>query len=114
MKVELTKFKVKQGKSKCVDEWMEFLNQYMKDVLLTLEDEKMYVESIFRERMDGQEFLYWFSVQGEGGQEVENSQHWVDQKHLEYWDECIDPDFSPIDLKPEVVMIPEQIRAGMI
>lgn len=41
MNVEITRFKVLDGKSKQVDEWMEFLNKNMKDVLLTLGDEKM-------------------------------------------------------------------------
>lgn len=43
MNVELTKFKVKKGKSQRVDEWLKFLNENMKDVLITLEDEKMFV-----------------------------------------------------------------------
>lgn len=113
MNVELTRFKVKKGKSEQVDEWLQFLNDNMKEVLLTLEGEKMYVETIFREELGGEEYLYWYSVQGTGGQEVEASTHWIDQKHLEYWEECIDPAFRPIDLKTEVVMIPEQVRNNM-
>jgi hypothetical protein len=42
MNVELTRFKVKDGKSEKVDEWLKFLNNNMKDVLVTLEGEKMY------------------------------------------------------------------------
>lgn len=34
MNVELTKFKVKKGKSQHVDEWLKFLNENMKDVLI--------------------------------------------------------------------------------
>lgn len=113
MNVELTRFRVLEGKSKQVDEWMTFLNENMKDVLLTLEDEKMYVETIFRETLDGREYLYWYSVQGEGGQAVEESTSWIDVKHLEFWRECIDPEFRPIDLSTEVVMIPEKIRERM-
>ncbi|WP_106497291.1 DUF6176 family protein [Lentibacillus sp. Marseille-P4043] len=113
MNVELTRFKVKKGKSERVNEWVKFLNDHAKDVLVTLEDEKMYVETIFREHLNGDEFLYWYSVQGEGGQEVEQSEHWVDQRHLEFWDECIDETYLPIDLKTEVVMIPEKVRKSM-
>lgn len=64
MNVEITRFRVLAGKSSKVDEWMSFLNQNMKDVLLTLEDEKMYVETIFRETLNGEEYLYWYAVQG--------------------------------------------------
>ncbi|MEK4012206.1 DUF6176 family protein [Peribacillus sp. FSL M8-0224] len=111
MKVELTRFRVKEGKSERVDEWLKFLNENMIDVLITLGAEKMYVETILH--LNGYEFLYWYSVQGQGGQEVEESDHWIDKKHLEYWKECIDETFRPVDLKTEVVMIPENIRQNM-
>ncbi|MGE7609731.1 DUF6176 family protein [Peribacillus frigoritolerans] len=113
MNVELTRFRIKEGKSERVDEWLKFLNENMNDVLITLEAEKMYVETIFRERLNGDEFLYWYSVQGSGGQEVQESDHWIDKKHLEYWKECIDETFRPVDLKTEVVMIPENIKQNM-
>ena len=86
--IELTRFRVIKGKSEKVDEWMKFLNDNMKDVLLTLEGEKMYVETIFREILDGEEYLYWYSVHGKGGIEVEN-------------------------LDVQVVMIPEKIQEKM-
>ena len=111
--IELTRFRVIKGKSEKVDEWMKFLNDNMKDVLLTLEGEKMYVETIFREILDGEEYLYWYSIQGEGGIEVENSESWIDTRHLEYWEECIDKDFKSKDLDVQVVMIPEKIQEKM-
>ncbi|MGB2992609.1 MAG: DUF6176 family protein, partial [Paenisporosarcina sp.] len=40
--VELTRFKVKEGKTVAVDQWMKLLNENMSSVLLTLNDEKMY------------------------------------------------------------------------
>jgi hypothetical protein len=52
----------------------------MNDVLLTLKDEKMYVEVIFREKNDDNEYLFWLSVQGNGGKIVEESKHEVDKK----------------------------------
>ncbi|MCM3316649.1 DUF6176 family protein [Rummeliibacillus stabekisii] len=113
MNIELTRFKVKEGKTEVVDEWLKFLNENMKDVLVTLEGERMYVETIFRETLNGDEYLYWYSVQGEGGQDVDESEHWIDKKHLQYWDECIDTNFKPVDLTTEVVMIPEKIRSVM-
>ena len=111
--IELTRFRVIKGKSEKVDEWMKFLNDNMKDVLLTLEGEKMYIETIFREILDGEEYLYWYSIQREGGIEVENSESWIDTRHLEYWEECIDKDFKPKDLDVQVVMIPEKIQEKM-
>ncbi|MED1608540.1 DUF6176 family protein [Bacillus paranthracis] len=113
MNVELTRFKVKQGKSHRVDEWLQFLNDNMKEVLLTLNDEKMYVETIFREIRDGEEHLYWYSVQGEGGALVENSHHEIDKKHLEFWYECIDEEVPSVDMKTEVVMIQDVVKDAM-
>lgn len=113
MNVELTRFRVKERKSHKVDEWMKLLNDHMGEVVLTLQDEKIYVETIFREVVQGEEFLYWYHVQGEGGIDVTESEHAIDQKHLEYWDECIDEDYTPVDLSTEVVMIPEKVRGVM-
>ncbi|MBO1580869.1 DUF6176 family protein [Bacillus sp. XF8] len=113
MNVELTRFKVKPGKSQRVDEWMKLLNDHMKEVLLTLDDEKMYVETIFREIRDGEEYLYWYSVQGEGGIAVEASRHEIDKKHLEFWYECIDEEAPAIDMKTEVVMIQDVVKEAM-
>ena len=113
MNVELTRFKVKPGKNHRVDEWMKMLNDHMKDVLLTLNDEKMYVETIFREIRDGEEYLYWYSVQGEGGIAIEASQHEIDKKHLEFWYECIDEEATATDMKTEVVMIQDVVKEAM-
>jgi len=113
MQIECTRFRVKKGKSHKVNEWMKMLNDRMPEVLLTLQDEKMYVETIFRETVNGVEYIYWYSIQGESGIEVEDSNHDIDKKHMEYWDECIDETYQPVDLKPEVVMIPERIQKVM-
>lgn len=111
--VELTRFKVRAGKTGKVNEWMRFLNDNMPGVLLTLKDEKMFVETIFRETQEDSEYLYWYSVQGEGGSEVTNSNHEIDKQHLVYWEECIDEEYMPVDLKTEAVMIQESIQAEM-
>ena len=112
MNIELSKFRVKTGKSEKVDEWLQFLNDNMEDVLLTLEGEKMYIETIFREKTEDAEYLYWYSIQGEDGQSVMESESWIDKKHLEYWDECIEND-SQVDMTMEVSMIPEHISKTM-
>lgn len=109
MKIELTRFKIKEGKSKKVDEWMKLLNDNIPAVLLTLEDEKMYVEAIFRELNKEGEFLYWFSIQGHGGKEISESVHEIDKKHIEYSIECIEK-YSKTDMKLEVIMLPDWIK----
>lgn len=113
MNIECTRYRVKQGKTEKVNEWLAFLNGHMEDVLVTLEGEKMYIETIFREVLNGEEYLYWYAVQGTGGIDVDESEHWIDIKHIEYWDECIDETFKPVNLQTEVVMIPEKVRNSM-
>ncbi|EJP20315.1 hypothetical protein HMPREF1142_2269 [Peptostreptococcaceae bacterium AS15] len=112
MNIELTRFRVKDGKSQIVDEWMNFLNENMDDVLLTLDGEKMYVETIFREKCNEAEYLYWYSIQGENGISLEESDSWIDKKHIEYWNECIDKNYH-VDMSMQVSMIPRHIAKLM-
>ena len=113
MQVELSRFRVKPNCSGIVEEWIAFLNDNMREVLVTLEGERMYVESIFTECIDGVDYMYWYTVQGEGGDAVENSEHWIDKKHIEYWQACIDKAYPAADLPSRVTMIPERIRQLM-
>ncbi|MGO1580464.1 MAG: DUF6176 family protein [Peptoniphilaceae bacterium] len=113
LNVELYRFKVKKEKSSRVDDWLKFLNDNMEDTLLTLEDEKMYVESIHREIINGEELLYWYSIQGSGGKDVSDSTSYIDIEHLKYWDECIDSDYKNNEIPTKVIMIPKRIREEM-
>ena len=105
MQVELTRFRVRKGQEERAVEWMHFLCQNMDAVEQTLAPEKMYVETIFSEVRDGHMYLYWYSVQGQGAQPVEESEHWVDKEHLRFWHEVIDPTFPGEDLTVEVLMM---------
>lgn len=115
MKIELIRFKVKQGKTERVNEWMKLLRDNLPAVLQTLDGEKMYVEAIFREIIKQEEFLYWFSIQGEGGILIQDSKHEIDKKHKEFSRECIDkhsPEWKK-NITLEVAMIPERIKDVM-
>lgn len=109
MKIELSKFRVKKGKEEKALEWMKLLNERMPEVLETLEGEKMYVETIFKE-YDGQYlYLYWYSIQGENGNIVTKSEHEIDKLHVQYWKECIDPTYQSVDMEAVVSMIPDRV-----
>jgi hypothetical protein len=112
MKVELSKFRVKEGKSEKVDEWINYMHEHMDDVLLNLEGEKMFVETIFREAFNDVEYLYWYSVQDECSTDSADKTK-IDEKHLQYFEECIDKRFRPEDMKAEIVMIPKRVRSAM-
>lgn len=113
MKVELSRFKVKQGKSDRVDEWLKMLNENMEDVVQALDREEMKLEVIFREIIDGQEYLYWFSVQGESGEMADTSPFEVDKKHLEFHEECIDHSYGMRDAQAQVIMVPQKVATAM-
>ncbi len=123
MRVELTKYRVKPGKSERVDEWIKMLNDRIDECLATLPREKMYVEAIFREKVGDEEFLYWFSVQGEGGEDVRTSEHDLDIEHLKFGRECLDPTYGPVDgegqqrrgrdMDLQLFLLPEHIRRAM-
>ena len=113
MRVELCRFRVKPGKSERVDEWLAMLNTRMEEVLQTLEREQMKLEIIFREMIDGQEYLYWFSVQDEAGEGVRTSPFEVDHLHLAFHEECIDHTYGHHDGQPQVIMAPPHIAQAM-
>ena len=113
MIIEMTRFRVRHGADERAAEWMDFLRSNPSAFRETLEPEQMDVETIFSEVIDGTTYLYWYSVQGEGRRSVSESHHWLDVRHLEFWRECIDPEFPPEDLTPQVHAVPERVEAAM-
>lgn len=113
MKVELSRFKVKQGKSDRVCEWLKMLNENMEDVVQTLDREEMKLEVIFREIIEGQEYLYWFSVQGEAGEMADTSPFEVDKTHLAFHEECIEHEYGMHDSQAQVIMVPKLVADAL-
>ncbi|WP_278954634.1 DUF6176 family protein [Lactobacillus apis] len=99
VQIELTRFRIKKGKEQRAEEWMKFLNDHHADTVATMAGEKMYVETVFKEEnADGYMYFYWYSIQGENGNAVEDSESYIDKKHLKYWEECIDSMYHPVDM----------------
>ncbi|QNQ80909.1 DUF6176 family protein [Lactobacillus sp. PV034] len=111
VKIELTRFRIKKGKEERAQEWMDFLNNHHEDTIGTMAAEKMFIETVFAEKSkDGYMYFYWYSIQGEGGQPVEESENYIDKKHNEYWDECIDETYKPVDMNLEESLITPSIN----
>jgi len=113
MRVELSRFRVKPGKSERVDAWLAMLNERMDEVQQTLDREQMKLEVIFREIIDGEEYLYWFSVQGEAGEDVKTSPFDLDQLHVAFHMECVDHQYGRRDAQPQVIIVPPGVAAAM-
>lgn len=112
--IELTRFRIKKGKEQTAQEWMDFLNRHHQDTVATMAGEKMYVETVFKEsNPDGYTYFYWYSIQGIGGNAVEDSTSYIDQKHLEYWEECIDETYRPVDMVVEQSLLAPLIEQAI-
>ena len=114
MKVELTRIRIKDGMSSRVDEWFATLNARKAECIETLEREKMYVETIFREKIGDEEFLYWFSIQGENAESIATSPFPIDAIHKAFGDECVDRTVPRQDIEASVVMIAPEIAEKIL
>lgn len=115
-RVELSRARVKTGMSSEVDQWMRMLNRRQQECLATLERDRMAVEMIFRERQDGEEFLYWVSIQDEtaapNADALEESQLTpIDRDHIAFSRRCKEPGWDEMEL--EVLLVPEPVRQAM-
>src|SRR3989344_1686762 len=110
--VELTRFKMKRGKSEKVQELVKHIRESVPRQKEAFKAEKMFVESIFYEKRGEDEYLYWYNIQGEGASHLLQSQDPDDKKYIELCNECFDkeaPD-SRVDMKLEMSMIRDELR----
>jgi hypothetical protein len=54
------------------------------------------------------------SIQGPGGSRLEESEHWIDNEHMRYWDQCIGESMPPVNLTRCITMIPKHVLAAMV
>ena len=113
MRVELSRYRIKAGKEARVDEWLKMLHDRTAESLPILEEEQMKLEVIFSETINGEQFLTWFSVQGDIDYNVRNSRHEVDQLHVQFADECMDDSYGRHDAQPQCVFVPERVARAM-
>ena len=113
MKVELTRLRIKKGKSVRVDEWLAMINQRIDEAVQTLDREEMKIEIIFREIIGEDDFLCWFTVQGETGEPIETSPFGLDRAHREFGEECIDHDYGGHEAQPQVILVPAAVAEAM-
>ena len=88
-------FAVKSGAEGRAEEWMNLLVQRNAECVATLDREHMHFESIFKTVREGRTYLSWYSVQGFAGESVKTSPLEIDQLHIAFWRECIDPAVPP-------------------
>jgi len=109
MNTEFTIFRVKKGKEARAEEWMRQIASRRAECVDTLEREAMYYESVFKSMYEDRMYLAWYSVQGDLHGDVEESEHEIDKLHCAFWDECLDFEWRPIDMKHVVSFAPASV-----
>jgi hypothetical protein len=110
--VELSRAKVLPGASGEADRWMQMLDDRVEECVATLDRERMAVEIVFRLKEDGEDYLYWMAVRGEGGADMQSSQHAIDIDHQAQANRTKEPGW--VEAEPQVLMLPEPIREAVL
>ena len=71
--VELSRATVLPGASGEADRWMRMLDDRVEECVATLDRERMAVEIVFRQHEGDQDYLYWVTIRGEGGEPLATS-----------------------------------------
>ena len=113
MKVELTRLRIKKGKSSRVYEWLRMCNERIDEGVETLDRESMKLEIIFREVTGGDDYLCWLTIQDEEGEPIETSPFEVDHEHIKFGEECIDHEHGGHEAQPQVILVPPEVAKAM-
>lgn len=87
MEVKCRLIKLKTGSLPLVREWAQTLNSRMSEVLATLHDESMVIESVFLlSRADGDYLIYYIRAQSmeKARETVQSSSHEIDAFHQHF------------------------------
>jgi len=88
------------------------LNDRLDECVDTLRRERMALELAFRHTdTDGTEWLYWVSLQGEGGAGNDPDDP-LDADHVAYGRQVKEPGWE--ELTPQLLLAPDHIRTAMV
>lgn len=110
--VELSRAKVLPGASAEADRWMTMLDDRVDECVATLDRERMAVEIVFRLEEAGEDYLFWVTIRGEGGAELESSEHQIDLDHQTQARRTKEPGW--VEAEPQVLMLPEPVREAVL
>lgn len=88
---------------------MAMLREGHAECVASLERERMAVEVVFRTREpDGTDYVWWFSLRGDGGAGLESSPLPIDADHLAQAPRTKEPDW--VEAESQVVFLPESVQ----
>ncbi len=105
LKVSLYRFELNKDKMKIYEDWVKWHDTEHEPIVASLEREKMYLESVFRDTLNYPNVIYWLAFNGEGGKNYESSPLAVDKKHSEYMRQILVKG-SRVTLKTEFILMP--------
>lgn len=115
-RVQLSRARVKAGMTSEVDEWMRMLRDREQECVATLERDRMALEMVFRQRQDGEEFLYWVTIQSgvaaANADALDESELTpLDREHIAFSRRCKEPGWDEAEL--QVLLVPEPVRGAI-
>lgn len=81
LKVTLYRFQLNKEKRNVYGDWIRWQHEEHAAIVQSLDRERMYFESVFRDSAREPDVIYWLAVNGEGGAHYDTSPLAVDQKH---------------------------------
>jgi len=109
--VELSRAKVKPGAEAEADRWMRMLNDRLDECVATLDRERMAIEIVFRLRENGEDYLYWVTVKGQGGAGLDPDLP-IDRDHIEAGRRAKEPGW--VEAQPQVLLLPDPVREAVL
>lgn len=110
LKVELSRSKVLPGCSAEADRWMQMLNDRVEECVATLDRERMALEIAFRLEENGEEYLYWVSIYGAGGEGLDTSIP-IDHDHEQMARRAKEPGW--VEAVPQFLLLPAPVREAI-
>ncbi len=110
--LELSRAKVLPGASHEADRWMQMLDERSEECVATLDRERMAVEMVFRLKEDGEDYLFWVTIRGDGGASLESSEHAIDHDHIAQARRTKEPGW--VEAEPQVLLLPEPVRRAVL
>ena len=112
IKATLYRFEMNKGKQQEFNDWMQWHHDEYAAIIETLEREKMYSEAIFTDSVNQPGVLYWLTIDGEGGANVDTSPLKVDSVRNAYMKATIRKG-SRSKLTTEFYLIPDFLKQSI-
>lgn len=106
MDIVLWRVRIKAGKEKLAQEWLDFLKSNQTEGNRTLKNEKEHLEIYFVNTEKGAMYAYMFVLAEDleyAAKVAQSSGNPLDAKHMEYMAACVDME-DCVQLKPELAM----------